>query len=308
MLGKVLIALSFTVVAQAAVAQTPRERYISSFDYSWDMKSERPDFVQLDAPYYGRFTVPQLFGLDDCSWFGAGVDCRPYVEGGAVKQGGALIFSEKRQEDQSNDIIGEVPWALVYPYRIGEIFDVPSDWATFDMCNGPFKTLHDGWVFYGDNRDDTQLETELALSERVFTAQFLASIGADPALKAAIDKVGLLTYRANEQFRNAWLSGRLKRPAVVLAMGECGDGGKVVTLSFKEPTARFQIIPDFDYLLCQRYGLDPWNADQCPHVRDRLNNLQVLSGQYRVKITRKSGAIIYREIDIDEVTDTKLNM
>ena len=186
-----------------------------------------------------------------------------------------------------------------------------SDWAIVPVCNGAFNTLEDVFVFDDETArqaDNKEFEIELKLAQRVFTQQFLDFIGADHRLRSDINATGLLSCRANQRFREAWREGRLKRPAVVLSVGECGAGGNSVTIVFKEPTSRFQIITDFDYLLCRKMGLDPWNADQCPHVRDQMSKLKVLSGRYRVRITRQSGNVLKREISIDDSGDNSLKL
>lgn len=260
----------------------------------------------MGCSVFGTFSLDQPINFYNCEMFGGGDGCPIPNDLGRLRELG-FFYSEVRQDWHE----GDEPWFLIAPYTIDELFSQRSDWALVPMCNGAFNILEDSFVFADNEIYEEDLRTqsrELELSEMVFTERFLDFIEADQRLLVKVRSAGLLTVRANELFRQAWLEGRLKRPVVVWAFGECGAGGNVVQITFKEPTSRFQIIPDFDYLICDRVGLDPWNVDQCPHVRDQLNDLQILSGRYRARITRESGEIFFRAIDINDVDDQALEI
>lgn len=300
---RLLIAAFFMAGSIAsASAETPREKYIKTFNYEWGAISD-PDLANDNAPFFGKLEMFEPIRYYECGLFSGEIDddC-PYDNAWDMPKD-FWFYSETVQE--YND--GEEPLFEILPYTQDELRGRKIDFAIVPLCGGAFSTMEGGFVFATEDFEDV-LESERRLSEEVFTGQFLTSIGADNGLARQIKATGLLNRQANALFREAWRAGRLQRPAIVIAVGECGEGGLSVAISFAEPTARFQIIPEFDYLLCQKFGLDPWNADQCSHVRDRLSDLVVLSGRYRVKITRKSGEAFIRDIDIGEDADTELRL
>jgi len=297
--------LSASICSNAS-ADTPRQRYLQNFNYHWDMQSE-PPLSQFDAPFYGNFELYEPLSFYECGMFSFS-DAECHVKNDISYLAEHFFYSESINDWAD----GDEPWFTIFPYSLNELYDNRADWAFIPMCNVPFNTLEDGFIISNDgiipDDDIKEFEAELRVAEQTFTRQFLDHIGADQQLRQQIAQTGLLTYRANEYFRTAWIEGRLERPAITFVVGECGAGGNEVTLAFAEPTTRFQIITDFDYLLCQNMGLDPWNADECTHVRDQLSNLQVLSGRYRAKITRQSGTVLFREIEINEITDSELTL
>jgi hypothetical protein len=290
---------------QNASAETPRQAFLRGFDYQWDIASERV-LARFDAPFYGRFQFHKPLEYYECWVSGSRQrDCDvPHDLKSLSKH---WFYSQEIQSWAE----GDKPHFTIFPYSADELHGRLSDWAIVPVCNGAFNTLEDGFVFDNEaarQADNKEFEIERKLAQRVFTRQYLNFIGADRRLRADIDATGLLSYSANQHFWKAWREGRLKRPAVVLSVGECGAGGNSVAIVFKEPTSRFQIIPDFDYLICRKMGLDPWDVDQCSHVRDQMSNLQVLSGRYRVRITRQSGNVLMREISIDDTGDNSLQL
>ncbi|MBW8640371.1 hypothetical protein K1W69_24480 [Hoeflea sp. WL0058] len=286
-----------------AHADTPRLRYIQTFNYYWDMKGERP-YINFDAPFFGRFAMHQPALFYECEMFGDRGECHFGKDLASLKEN--WMYNPNIHEWSEDD----TPWFTINPYTTEELFNEDSDWAYVPMCNEPFKTLPDDSVHFSDfdNPDFIKkFNLELQASETVFTDQFLSWIEADDQLTAEIGDVGLLSIRANQAFRHAWKQGRLKRPAIVLAVGECGAGEVSVDIKFREPTERLQLITDFDYLICEREGLDPWNSNECPDVRDSVQETELLAGKYRAKITRNSGKVLFREIEIDDFEDEVVN-
>ncbi|MGJ8572550.1 MAG: hypothetical protein ACSHXI_17815 [Hoeflea sp.] len=72
--------------------------------------------------------------------------------------------------------------------------------------------------------------------------------------------------------------------------GECGDGGFTVEFVSEPDGARLWVLYEFDYLLCQAKGIDPWNisgGSDCPWMETSVGSVDfdsevyVDSGNYR---------------------------
>lgn len=266
-------------MSDARYAKTPREHYISNFNYFWDMKSDRGLSVYL-TPFYGTFSPREIWRYDECVME---PECSPERD---HSWAGANSF-------------------YMEPYKPSELRNVKFDYVYVGICTFfPFSPLENraSPAMYA-SADEKKIEEvinrrEARLSEGVFTDQYLRYIDADQILRSEVNSIGLLSKDINTVLRRAWLQGRLQRPAAVYVLDGCGDGEIVVKFSFKEPTKRLQLISDFDYKLCKLSDLDPWDADQCPQVRDSLGREASLAGSYRVRITRETGEIVHREFEV----------
>ena len=277
------IALLSNCVAEddGSYAETPRERYIANFNYFWDMKSDRGLSFGI-APFYGSFTPKQMWRYDDC-----GLESECSWDSGYI-----------RAEENS---------FLMEPYTPDELRGGKFDYAFVDICTlNPFSPLEDRVQYYTfasaeDKNFDVAIgKRESRLAERIFTDQYLNYIDADFRLRADIKSSGLESRGINAVLRDAWLKKRLKRPAALYILDGCGAGELPVKFAFIEPTARIQLITEFDYRICKESNLDPWNVDQCPSVKDFLGRDASLAGSYRARVTRSSGQVIYREFTVTD--------
>lgn len=307
-MNRIIVAIVvLLIMLRPVAADTPRERHIKELDYSWDMSSSR-NGLRCEAPFFGTFEIQktlQFYYCDTC-YDSIDIQCLSQFDDNYVNQ----VIKEWQRNNEEYKSKEDHYWNAsfdFYPYDLQELKGIEVNLAYIYKCIGHFNSIEDIYVF-GTDEEEEKLRLELRLSENVFTEQFLNFIQADDDLKRLIRTSGLISRSANESFRNAWLDGRLKRPTVAFATGECGAGGMSVEIEFSEPTSRFQIIPDFDYFLCRKFNLNPWDADKCPHVRDKTDGLNVFGGRYHVKIVRDSGEVIFREISLDYDSPEKMKL
>ena len=278
------------------IEQTPREKIIRNHEFNClDEDTNSQIYDEHGRPLIGEGVnfCREIFLADvadeDLQWY-------------------RNVFADEITEFAVN--LG-VPWGTISPYRFEEIYRTEIDHFGVAMCGGEFRILEDSTAF-GD-AVSIKADAEIRSSERnqteaEATTQFLEYIGADEELTRNILEIGILSLGANELFKEAWLSGRLDRPGLVQAYGECGDGEISVNVEYLQPTQRLQIITDFDYQVCELLSLDPWDADECPHVRDRLADVLLLSGRYRARIERTNGQVILRQIRVSHDSEDTIRL
>lgn len=294
--------MSFTAMSNAQSPQlSPRQKYIIDFNFQWDLISDRK--AAIDPPFFGTYDF-----LAPAKIYNCGVPLNDF-EDCHIEKGNKNWFYFYEPSDP--DEIRNLPWFDIRPYTEIELQNLKIYWAVVLMCNGAFNMFDT--IFLPEQDPDAgrigdEIEKDQNFTKKIFTERFLEYIGAPEELKKEIRSVGILTKEANHLFREAWIQKKISRPAIALAMGECGAGEIPVEIEFKEPTKRMQYITEFDFYICSQYAVDPWNIDQCPYVMEHTREEQFLAGYYRIRLLRASGRIDIIRVEVEGEADSRLKL
>lgn len=91
------------------------------------------------------------------------------------------------------------------------------------------------------------------------------------------------------EYREVALNG-IEIPALNYDPG-CGDGDVSVEIVTQPPGGKVSLIDNFDWLICRKRNLNPWDPDSCAGWREVSSSTVSLAGEYRYFVRWPSGGI-----------------
>lgn len=223
---------------------SPRAKYIMAFDFVAGEAQE---------PYPRRSSLEVPPGLD-----------------GTPRISRSIYTSEDLEGFISEEVRGyRLAWNI-WPYQLHDLQNQEVDVLESRECLGnaffwPMSQNPDQSNDIWDNGGQLEELMHMRLAE-----QFADFVEADNALRMIIISSDHLFSAEegkdiNRVFYEAWQSGRLIRPTLMIPAGECSPGWAEyrVTVSFNSDTERLFAISAGDHRLCTLENVDPWDASQC---------------------------------------------